>query len=903
MRSGRGGRGDGGPARLLEVVRELRPLGLDEIAALDRLPGVPERIELGGAVADGGARVAVVAASRDGADLIGWAHVAAALRTGEGAPPALLVAAPSFLPGTRRAAERTAGAIVHLVAIPALASAREIHSIETFPESGARAGVPARSLLERVVRVLEGAVEMTGVGALRAIPGGYALYMRGSTILRVAATGDGVGLWLFEPDRRHVQISEETLPRWGVDLQEMVVGTAQDPRLLRGAAAEREEAVGRIADAVRARITGRTLAWSPFGDDPIEWVGIDHGGRPVLGAVRAEVALADVPGMLGALDVFHEQRDAWAPGAQGRPRLVLAADEVESKAKSLFAAVGLDVQIRALHARDLRASVDEGVELAPEREEWTRPAERVASEREQKGVAEPVARSADEHDRDAWDGPERDQSEPAQPDARVEGEAEEGREGRRGRRRGRRRRGRGRGDGREAEGAPLEAEGGAAPQGAEEPLDAAAPPGEPEALEAESRDADQALDALADRFDESQVALADDAPDELTWGASEEEPVAVASVEPAGDFEEGAEEGDFAEEGASEGDAAAERIDSEVAATLAEEPGEAEAVPEREPVRRARRARAAVVVRDDPACALAGLVLARDRRQIVQFWVSSQEALMDYFKTGATDLGENVDLLLVGFTAQPVPHETIRTAGLYRGRLQWFDHHEWPIEDSELLRDAIGRESIVFVPGALGPLGAVASVAERRSRFTDKLVELSAQRLSENDMQRWGNRVVALVRKIARSSGDRRHEIQAVLNGKPSELPDAPDVFAAEAEWIESHDPRLVYFGEYPMVVVRVPAPLDAGEIARRLRLRTGARLSLASREGDPIVLLGCNEEKRHLNALALVERLEGRLSFAHARPGGDRIGRLEIEDLDAHPERFESVVGEIVRNKSVLYG
>jgi hypothetical protein len=105
------------------------------------------------------------------------------------------------------------------------------------------------------------------------------------------------------------------------------------------------------------------------------------------------------------------------------------------------------------------------------------------------------------------------------------------------------------------------------------------------------------------------------------------------------------------------------------------------------------------------------------------------------------------------------------------------------------------------------------------------------------------------------------------------------------------------------MVVVRVPAPLDAGEVARRLRLRTGARLSLASREGDSIVLFGCNEEKRHLNALALVERLEGRLPWAHARSGGDRIGRLEIDDLDGHPERFESIVGEIVRNRSVLYG
>jgi hypothetical protein len=888
MRGGRGGRGNGGSGRLLDVLREVRPLGLDDIAALERPPGVPERVELGGALTEAGERFAVVAASRDGADLLGWAQVAAALRTGEGAAPALLVAAPSFLPGTRRAAERAAGAgaIVHLVAVPALASGREIHSVETFPESGTRAGTPARSLLERVVRVLEGAVAMTGVGALRAIPGGYALYMRGSRILRVAASGGGVALWLFEPERRQVQIDEEGFPRWGVELQESVVGAAQDPRLLRAPGADREEAVARIAESVRARITGRTLAWSPFGDDPIEWVGIDAGGRPVLGAVRGEVGLGDVPGLLAAVDAFHEHRDVWAPGAQGRPRLVLAADEVESRAKSVLAAAGLDVQIRTPHARgDVRAPVEQEVDRAPEpREEWTPPEDREAGLGERPFEAE-------------------ERVEPPYAAPRVEGEGEEGREGRRGRRRGRRRRGRGRGEGREVEAVRPEERGFEAPTEVEgERREEAFPAARAEAAEPEVADAELALDALADRFDEApDEALAEEAPDEeaLPWEPRGEPPVAMAEIEPAGDFEEGAEP---EEEAAAEPDAAAERIDSEVAATLAEERG-TETAHEREPARRVRRARAAVVVRDDPACVLAGLVLARDRRQIVQFWVSSQEALMDYFKTGATDLGDNVDILLVGFTAQPIPHETIRTAGLYRGRLQWFDHHEWPIEDSELLRDAIGRESIVFVPGALGPLGAVASVAERRSRFTDKLVELSAQRLSENDMQRWGNRVVALVRQIARSSGDRRHEIQAVLNGKPSELPDAPDVFAAEAQWIESHDPRLVYFGEYPMVVVRVPGPLDAGEIARRLRLRTGARLSLASREGDPIVLFGCNEEKRHLNALALVERLEGRLPWAHVRPGGDRIGRLEIDDLDGHPERLESVVGEIVRNKSVLYG
>ena len=56
---------------------------------------------------------------------------------------------------------------------------------------------------------------------------------------------------------------------------------------------------------------------------------------------------------------------------------------------------------------------------------------------------------------------------------------------------------------------------------------------------------------------------------------------------------------------------------------------------------------------------------------------------------------------------------------------------------------------------------------------------------------------------------------------------------------------RVICFGEYQMAVSHVPEPLDAGEIGRRMRIRTGARLSVSTREGDSIVWIGCNEEKR----------------------------------------------------------
>ena len=91
-------------------------------------------------------------------------------------------------------------------------------------------------------------------------------------------------------------------------------------------------------------------------------------------------------------------------------------------------------------------------------------------------------------------------------------------------------------------------------------------------------------------------------------------------------------------------------------------------------------------------------------------------------------------------------------------------------------------------------------------------------------MQKWGNRVIALIRKLAQSPGEHRAEIVPVLTGKPTDLPSAPDVYGAENDWIESNDPRIVHFGEYQLAVCRVPANLDPGEVGRRVRLLSTRR-------------------------------------------------------------------------------
>jgi len=264
---------------------------------------------------------------------------------------------------------------------------------------------------------------------------------------------------------------------------------------------------------------------------------------------------------------------------------------------------------------------------------------------------------------------------------------------------------------------------------------------------------------------------------------------------------------------------------------------------------------------------------------------------------------KNVDLLLVGLTAQPTPYEVIQAAQLFRGRLEWFENHSWPIEDIERLRDAIGRESIVFDPDAVSSLAPVVQVTQRRSRFTDKLIDLAGRRLSEADMEKWGYRVVGLLQRLVEQEGEHRSEITPVLSGKPASLPEGEGIYTQEHEWVREHDARVVHFGEYQMVVLQVPSALDAEEVGRRSRLETGARLSLACRENDDLIALGCNDEKRHLNVLGLLERISTRVPWARVASGGDRVARLRVPTLADHPERIETLVREIVRHRSILYG
>jgi hypothetical protein len=759
--------------------------------------------------------VAVVA-QWEGPELLGWARVATFLAASRGSVHEVVVAAPAVGARTRRLAAQSTGAgpPLRLLVIPALAPvADEPFVQEVFPpHSHPRPHVgPASTVLDRVLRVLEGAAAVTGIGDVRPASEGFVLYMRGVLVLQFESDGEGVVVTFLEPDKRQVRIVEPNFARWGKDLHEHVLRLAQNARFGERPQAARGAAVEEVAAGADVRVTARWLPWNREGIDPMEWVGIDSSGRPVLGLIRQSVGLSDVPALCSALALLGEASDLWTPGADGPARVLISAAALDPRVAVALSTFDVDVE-----------RVGEGLEDS-------QGAGREAGERDRRSRRRPRRRR-------------RSRAEPA-----AEAAAEE---------------------------APEE-------------------PAFPEALDEAEERSESFDDEIGEEGEWNDEPGGEFAETQLPPEAAEALEAEV--MEP--------EVGPLLEEQGSADELEVDVDDETLSAVEPPTPEEVEEVPLEQEPPRPRRTRVSIVARDDPDSILAALVLARERRHIVQFWVCRQEGLMDFFKTGATDLSENVDVLLVGFTAQPVPKEVLQTVELYRGRIQWFDHHTWPIEDQELLREAIGPGAIVLTEGAASSLAAVMSIAERRSRFTDKLIDFSSRRLSENDMQKWGYRLFGLLKKLAETTGDHRQEIVPILAGKPASLPAAQGVCSEEIAWVESHDPRVAHFGEYQMVVVQVPEPLDAGETARLARLKTGCRLSLANREGDETVSLTANEEKRHINVQGLAEYLTGRVPWAEFRSGGDRGARFVIDDLPRHPERLELLIGAIADHKTVLQG
>jgi hypothetical protein len=319
------------------------------------------------------------------------------------------------------------------------------------------------------------------------------------------------------------------------------------------------------------------------------------------------------------------------------------------------------------------------------------------------------------------------------------------------------------------------------------------------------------------------------------------------------------------------------------------------------------RRRAVVVAHADRDSLLAAVLLARDIRLLEGLWVYPQADLMTFFRSVATDLRDDVPIYLVGFSPSPA-RDVIQAATLYRGRITWFDHHDWPPEDLDALRQALGAEAIHLTPGAGSSLPAMIESATRRSRFSDKLVDLATGRFTQHDYERWGRLWWARLREIAGRSGDVRSAIDPLITGRPSDLArEAASVVVPpvppEVDFVSRRDFRLVHFAGHTMVVVEAAPDLDLLLAARIARERYAASLSLAHPEGSELFLLGGEETsgRRVLDFGGLAEHLAAKLEWVEALPDTDHVARFRIRRLALHPERLDEVIGEIAMGRSIL--
>jgi hypothetical protein len=779
-----------------------------------------------------------------------------------------------------------------------------------------------RELFARAAAALQGLASKHG-GAVRGAGRAVELVVLARRVAELRADEGGVLLHILFPQKSSTRLGGDGLSEAFDRLEGDLRRRLNDRRTRDGEEGLRARAIPLIAAAQSLRAA---VAWPiapPAGGseaEVLDLAGVDAEGRCVVGAARERVDLETLGAILDAAASLRASlpallAHAGPPLRLDAPRLVLAAQEFAPAVRRVLPLLALPHELLELlfdRSRNLSvASIGAGEAAAsraasvareepPAREEGPtarsegrggapdrrgrgrrrgrrrRPGSREAGEsgdeeREEEGEEAGGARS----ERPAFEELSFFDLEDDADAARGEGDEGASRR-RRGRSRRRRRGGRGRGD-----------------DGSDDEASPRGPAAGSESGAGARVDAAEAIEG-APESDEGD----------------DEEPLARL-VEDLPDFEEVAEPRyDEDEEEAEEGDPELERLALEREKRRRARLAKAQPEPEvPAPPPRPPRRRAALVVHADRDSILAGILLARDIRLLEGFWIYPQSELMTFFRSVATDLREEAPIYVVGFTPSPA-RDVVQAAALYRDRLTWFDHHDWPPEDLLALRQAIGEEAVHLTPGAGSSLPAVLTLSTRRSRFSDKLVDLGAARFTQHDYERWGGLWWRRLSDLAGKSGERRHALDPLLIGRPSDLareaaraprPPTPE----ELRYVSERDFRLVYFAGYSLVVVDAPAELDLHLCARIARERYGAPLSLASVPGEELVVLAGDElsGRRSLDLGSLVDHLAAKLEWVEALPDDDHVARFRVRDLASHPERLDEVIGEIAMGRSILEG
>lgn len=719
-------------------------------------------------------------------------------------------------------------------------------------------------LLARCLQGLQGLAAKHG-GSLQSWAGHVDLVLQAERVASLSVSAGALRLETLRPDRGQIPLEDASLASALDRLEGSLRKYLNDKQVRTGEGALRGalwRILARAADASTLRL------WPPAGERQVlDLAGVDGEGRNFVATARERFGLIDLAQVLEA--AWRVQR-AWPLVLAGEdrlrvdpPDLLLAARNFDEVA--LAALAGLEQRVRLF---DLETARGDRHGLSP-RSDWVSTVPVTAAEATAEPVPEPAA-PPQRAGEDLRTRPPRSRSR-RRPQAKEEDGIEEvslfdlddgdesGEESaRRGssRRRGRRRGGRGRS---------------AREDRAEDtPADATSP----EAVE-EDAPVEAEVDVVVTDDDEI-FALAQDAPDP---DASETVP-----------YEE-------EEEGAPEEDAAVEFVPTSTYLEAAEAPAH-----------RPQRKRTAFVVCAERNAILSAVLLARDIRLVEGFWIYPQAELMTFFRNVATDLREETPICVIGFTGAPSARDSIQAASLYRERIDWFDHHDWPPEDLSALREALGEERVHVSGGLESPLPLVLSHGSRRSRFSDRLVDLGVGRFTLHDYERWGRVWWHRLGEFAERRGAQRAAVDPLLAGRPSDLsreagrvPPPPP--PPEAEFVASRDFRLVHFSGYTLVVLDVPRELDLHLAARVARERYDAQLSLAGVEGEELLVLAGDEGPGHrgFDLPGMVDHLSVKYAWIEALPAEDRVARLRVQRLREEDGRLDEVVTEIAMGRSIV--
>ncbi|MCS5636860.1 MAG: hypothetical protein NZ990_10105 [Myxococcota bacterium] len=804
---------------------------------------------------------------------------------------------------------------LHTVAAPGLhTEKREVEAEADLEPSAVRleaigmqlADAADRALFERAAQSLSGLASKHG-GVVRGVGQSLELVVLAQRMAELRADDGAVSLHVLGGPRRSTKLAEESLAGAFDDLEGQVRRRLNDKKLRAG-----EEGLRiRVVEALSRLAELRDVAAWPLGGadrDIVDMVALRADGRPVASAGRKEFDLRALGDFLDGVQklrlampvLFAEAR---APVQIQAPELILAGSAFTSAALHAVSALAV-----AHTLYQIRVGRDQAVSLeAVGAEEATR-SKRDAPERSRRQGAR---------------GGRRDREEASQTLASEDGAAESPGEEAGGDRTESRRRGRRRGRGRDKprdgaegrdvatdspgfdevslfdleEGETREEGSGGRRRGRSRQRGQRR--GEGRREQKPASDTRQAAAAEAD--------VADDAEDPEAFG----EDIAEALSEIPDDLpaiQQASAEADYAAddtEEAGEPDDSERRREREKRRAVRK--AEVADVPVAVDPPRPPRRRAVIVSAANRDSLITAVLLARDVRLLEGVWVYDQSDLMNFFREVMPDVKEDVPIHMVGFVPSPAT-DVLQAAALYRDRLTWYDHHSWPPEDVFALKQAIGDEAVHHAPGAGSSLPLVLATSTRRSRFSDKLVDLACGRFSEHDYERWGRLWWWRLGEIAGKSGDVRADIEPLLVGRPSDLAkeavgaEVPEV-PGEVAFVAERDFRIVHFAGYVMVVVKGSEGVDAHLAARVARERYSAQLSLAYTDGSDLVILAGEESggRRTLDFGALAEHLAEKLDWIESLPDDDHVARFRVVGLEQHPERLDEVVGEIAMGRSIL--